>query len=72
MDKYQKAICAIVIIVIVSGISYITSIILGFVDNSFPFFAIFPGSIVIWIPILARQRQDELEKKHQMRNHMED
>lgn len=72
MDKYQKTICAIVIIAIVSSISYITFIILGTVDNSFPFFAIFPGSLVIWIPIIARQRQDELEKKHQMRSYMED
>jgi hypothetical protein len=42
-------------------------IIFGFFDASFPFFIFFPGSVVIFIPIIARKRQEEIEKRNLLR-----
>ncbi|MFX1325151.1 MAG: hypothetical protein ACFE8N_09345 [Promethearchaeota archaeon] len=67
MDKYLKTIMAIVTIIIISNISYAILLIIGFVNTYFPFYIIFPGSIVIWIPIIARKRQQELKKREQVR-----
>jgi hypothetical protein len=72
MDRYQKGILAIVIIMVISGISYVVLIILGLVDTYFPFFIIFPGSLVIWIPIIVRKRLNELNKKEQLRKDLEE
>ncbi|MHA2391725.1 MAG: hypothetical protein ACXAEX_07130 [Promethearchaeota archaeon] len=72
MDRYQKGILAIVIIMVISGISYAVLIILGLVDTYFPFFIFFPGSLVIWIPIIVRKRLNELNKKEQLRKDLEE
>lgn len=72
MDKYQKAIMAIVIIIVFSSILYGILLIIGVFDTYFPFYIFFPGSIVIWIPIIARKRQEELEKREQLRNYLEE
>ncbi len=72
MDKYQRAILAIVIIIIVSSVAYLMFIILGDVDTYFPFFIFFPGSVVIWIPIIARKREEELMKREEKTEQMKE
>ncbi|MHA2398566.1 MAG: hypothetical protein ACXADU_06720 [Promethearchaeota archaeon] len=67
MDKYEKSILAIVLMVVGSSIVYAVLIIFGFFDASFPFFIFFPGSVVIFIPIIARKRQEEIEKRNLLR-----
>ncbi|MBY8986082.1 MAG: hypothetical protein KGD65_13485 [Candidatus Lokiarchaeota archaeon] len=66
MDKYQRAMLAIVIIIVVSSIAYSGYVIFGDVDTYFPFFIFFPSSLVIWIPIIARKREEELMKQEKL------
>lgn len=71
MDKYQKAILAMAFIIGISSIAYAMLIILGIVDSYFPFFIFLPGFMVIWIPIIARKRLDDQNKKEQLKNNLE-
>ncbi len=68
MDKYEKSILAIVLMVVGSSIVYVALIIFGVFDASFPFFIFFPGSVAIFIPIIARKRQEELEKNNSLKH----
>ena len=65
MDKYQKAILAIVIITVVSSISHVLFMIFGEVETDFPFIIFFPGFLVIWIPIIAQKRAEVLKKQEE-------
>jgi hypothetical protein len=66
MDKYQKAILAIVIIIIVSSVANLMFIIINNVDTYFPFIIFFPGALVIWIPIIAHKREEELQNQEEI------
>ncbi|MFX1453925.1 MAG: hypothetical protein ACFFDB_00985 [Promethearchaeota archaeon] len=66
MDKYQKAILAIVIIIGVFSIFYILYIIFGEVDTYFPFIIFFPGSLVILIPVIDQKRQQTVMKREKI------
>jgi hypothetical protein len=45
-------------------------IILEIVDSYFLYFIFFPGFMVIWIPIIARKRLEEQNKKEQSRDYL--
>jgi len=68
MDKYEKSILAIVLMVGGSSFIYAVLTIFGVFDVSFPFFIFFPGSVVIFIPIIVRKRQEELEKENSLKH----
>jgi len=70
MDKYQKATITIGSIIVIVSITYAILIIFGIVNSFFPYFIIFPGFLVIWIPIIARKRLEE-QNRHS-RNYMEE
>ena len=39
-------------------------------DTSFPFFIFFPGWVAIFVPIIARKRQEEKMKEEEYRNQL--
>ncbi|MHA2051760.1 MAG: hypothetical protein ACW986_19275 [Promethearchaeota archaeon] len=70
MDKYEKSILALVLMVVGSSIVYLVVTIFGNFDTSFPFFSIFPGSVIIFIPIIAQRRREELEKRNRLKQNL--
>jgi hypothetical protein len=63
MDKYEKAIIAIVIIVVVSTSIYAILLVFGNIGADFPFIIFFPGNAAIWIPIISRKRLEAQNKQ---------
>lgn len=69
LDKYQKMIIGFLIVVSIAVIY--TFVIIGEIgssgpstdDSSFPYFIIFSSWPAIWIPIIARKRQEAKEKE---------
>ena len=74
MDKYQKAIVAIVLAIVILSISYailIISEILGPFDSGFPFYILMPSWLpAIWIPIINQKRQEQLKQQKQLKEQM--
>ena len=71
MDKYQKAIVAIVLVIAILSISYailIISEILGPFNSGFPFYILMPSWLpAIWIPIIEKKRQEQLKQQNQLK-----
>jgi len=74
MDKYQKAILAIVLVIVILSISYAILIIieiLGPFDSGFPFYILMPSWLpAIWIPIIEKKRQEQLKSQNQLKEQM--
>jgi hypothetical protein len=78
MDKYQKMILGFSIGIISIAVIYLLVVILGSSlggsgsdDTSFPFYIFFPSWMAIFIPLIARQRQEEKRKEEELSNHLE-
>lgn len=71
MDKYQKTIIAIVLVIAILSISYailIISEILGSFNLGIPFFILMPSWLpAIWIPIIEKKRQEQLKQQNQLK-----
>lgn len=72
MDKYQKATLVIGSVILISSVSYAILIIFGIIESYLPFYIIIPGFTVIWIPIIARKRLEEQNRREQSRNYLEE
>ena len=74
MDKYQKAILAIVLAIVILSVSYailIISEILGPFDSGFPFYILMPSWFpAIWIPIINQKRQEQLKQQNELKDQM--
>jgi len=77
MDKYQKIITGILIGAVSIILIYIIVVNSGILsngpdsdDSGFPFFIFFPSWIAIFIPIIARQRQEEKKREEELRNQL--
>ena len=79
MDKYQKMIIGFLIV----GVAVVFIYFLftfnrsgsgtpGSDDTSFPYFIFFPSWIAIFIPLMARKRQEEKNKEEELRNQLEE
>lgn len=79
MDKYQKmltglliggvSIALIFIIIVFNGAGTGGS---GSEDTSFPFFIFFPSWVAIFVPLLARQRQEAKKNEEELKNQLEE
>jgi len=79
MDKYQKMVMGFLIAAVATALIYIFVAInepggggSSSDDTSYPFFIFFPSWIAIFIPIIARQRQEKKMKEEELRNQLED
>ncbi len=74
MDKYQKAILAIVFAIVILSVSYailIISEILGPFDSDFPFYILIPSWLpAIWIPIINQKREEQLKQQNELKRQM--
>lgn len=78
MDKYQKILVGILIGAVSIALIYIFVAFRGLGTGgpgsdkvSFPFYIFFPSWVAIFIPIIARQRE-EAKKEEQLRNQLEE
>jgi amino acid permease len=78
MDKYQKMMLGFLIGIICVAVIYLFVILSGSGtggsgsdDSSFPFFIFFPSWVAIFIPLIARQRQEEKKKEEELQNYGE-
>ena len=77
LDKYQRMIVGILIVVVSLGLIYVF-IVSGSTsgtssdDSEFPFFIIFSSWPAIWIPIIARKRQEAKLKQKELENYVEE
>ena len=73
MDKYQKAILAIILAVVILSVSYailIISEIFGPFNLGFPFYILIPSWLpAIWIPIYQK-RQEQLKQQTELKEQM--
>ncbi|NVM17878.1 MAG: hypothetical protein HWN80_09185 [Candidatus Lokiarchaeota archaeon] len=79
MDKYQKMIIGILIGAVSIALIYVFVAFngsgaggYGSDDTGFPFYIFFPSWVVIFVPIIARQRQEEKSKEEELRNRYEE
>ncbi|MFX0077388.1 MAG: hypothetical protein ACFE96_18245 [Candidatus Hermodarchaeota archaeon] len=78
MDKYRKMILGFSVGIISVAVIYLFIVIFGSGiggggsdDTSFPFYIFFPSWVAIFIPLIARQRQEEKKKEEEFRNTIE-
>ena len=79
LDKYKKMIIGFLIAILSIAVIY-TFVIIGEIrssgpstdDSSFPYFIIFSSWQAIWIPIIARKRQEVKEKEKELENQLEE
>lgn len=62
MDKYDKMIFAIVVIVALSVALYMIFLFTGVLESKFPFGVLIPSWFVILIPIINQKRLEEKKK----------
>jgi len=79
MDKYQKMIIGGLIVAVSIIFIYVIVVFSGIISNRpdsddsvFPFFIFFPSWVAIFVPIIARQRQEEKKKEEELRNRLEE
>ncbi|MFX1571792.1 MAG: hypothetical protein ACFFB0_03510 [Promethearchaeota archaeon] len=63
MDKYEKLIGAIILIAVISSVTYFIAIIVGIITTDFPFFIFIPSWGIICIPIITQKRLEEKRKQ---------
>jgi hypothetical protein len=62
MDKYERMIIAVIVIIVLSEVLYFVLLFTGFIKSRFPFSALIPSWFVIMIPIINQKRLEK-EKK---------
>jgi hypothetical protein len=79
MDKYQKLFIGILIGAVSIILIYIIVVFSGIIsngpnsdDSGFPFYIFFPSWVAIFIPIIARQREEAKKKEEELRNQFEE
>ena len=65
MDKYDKMIIAIIVIIGLSVGLYLALLFTGFIESKFPFGALIPGWFAIFIPIINEKK---IEEKRKLKN----
>ena len=74
MDRYERAIFAIILAIAILTISYTLLIIfeiLGPFDSGFPFYIIIPSWLpAMWIPIINQKRQEYLKQQDELKEQM--
>ena len=65
MDKYDKMIIAVIVIIVLSVGLYLVLLFTGVIESKFPFGALIPGWFVIFIPIIKEKR---IEEKRKLKN----
>ncbi len=77
MDKYQKMIIGLVIGVFSVAVIYIFVVVNGIGGSgsdstSFPFYIFFPSWVAIFVPIIARQRQEAKNNEEERKIRLEE
>ncbi|TFG04007.1 MAG: hypothetical protein EU542_00415 [Promethearchaeota archaeon] len=62
MDKYERMIIAVIVIIVLSVVLYFVLLFTGFIKSKFPFSGLIPSWFVIFIPIINQKRLEK-EKK---------
>ncbi|TFG11839.1 MAG: hypothetical protein EU531_11145 [Promethearchaeota archaeon] len=62
MDKYERMIFAVVVIIVLSTGFYLVLLFTGFIESKFPFLALIPSWFIILIPIINQKRLEEKKK----------
>jgi hypothetical protein len=62
MNKYDKMIIAIIMILVLLIGLYLVFLFTGFIESNFPFGALIPGWFAVLFPIINKKRDEEKEK----------
>ena len=65
MDKYDKMIIAVIVMIVLSVGLYLVLLFTGVIQSKFPFGALIPSWFVIFIPIINQKR---IEDKNKLKN----
>jgi len=65
MDKYDKMIIAVIVMIVLSIGLYIVLLFTGVIESKFPFGFLIPSWFVIFIPIINQKR---IEDKNKLKN----
>lgn len=73
MEKYQKMLIGFMIGLLSIAVLYILIVVIksgtggsGSEDSNFPFFIFFPSWIAIFVPIIARQREEDKKREEDL------
>jgi len=78
MDKYQKIAMGILIAGVSIAFIYVLVVFIGTGsggsdsgETSFPFYIFFPSWVAIFVPLMARKKQEAERKEEELRNQLE-